>query len=308
MRIGEMVDTPLSKLAEGNSLDGTEPVWVSQLSASVTISAATISALASDNSYNDSGSGFVAAGFQVNDYVNVQGFTGNVANNIFSAKITALTTGKMTIGGSDGNVIVDDAAGETVAISKWLSVRRPAQDIADLALVGEAVKLISEVVTTGSATNVSFTSISAAYRDLEVRIRGRGTKPAVANVDIRMRFNGDTGANYDTEIVQGNGSTASAFGAVGETSAFVGNLAAATATANVADAIKAEVFDYRGTTFQKAALCRSSLKVGTAAIANLYTLASSNYWRSTAAITQIDVFPSANGFVDGTVVSLYGQV
>lgn len=129
-----MADTPISKLTAAGTLIGDEPTIVSQRSTSIVISAATISALASDNSFNDSGSGFVTAGFAVGDYVNVSGFTGNTANNIFSAEITALTAGKMTIGGSDGAVIVDDAAGETVTISKWVS-RRSTLSVASLMFV-----------------------------------------------------------------------------------------------------------------------------------------------------------------------------
>jgi hypothetical protein len=98
-----------------------------------TITASTISAQASDNSYNDSGSGFVAAGFAVGMSVKVAGFTGDVANNITTGRITALTTGKMTIGGTDGDVIVDDAAGESVTITAYESVAGTAQSIADLA-------------------------------------------------------------------------------------------------------------------------------------------------------------------------------
>ncbi|MES3001326.1 MAG: glycosyl hydrolase family 28-related protein [Pseudomonadota bacterium] len=115
--------TRISKLAAAGTLTGAEQVEVTQLSTTVTVTAATISALASDNSFNDSGAGFVTAGFAVGQTVRVTGFTGNVANNIYSAKITALTTGKMTIGGTDGDVIVDDAAGESVTITKWDSKR-----------------------------------------------------------------------------------------------------------------------------------------------------------------------------------------
>lgn len=87
-----------------------------------TITATTISAAASDNSFNDSGSGFVTAGFQVGDKVAVTGFTGNAANNIASGTITSLTAGKMIIGGTDGDVIVDDAAGESVTIKTRANV------------------------------------------------------------------------------------------------------------------------------------------------------------------------------------------
>ena len=112
------------------TLTGLELLEVSQLSTSVTITAGTISALASDNSFNDSGSGFLAAGFAVDDRVKVTGFTGNVANNILVGVITALTADKMTIGGTDGDVIVDDAAGESVTIAKWVSHRATAAEIA----------------------------------------------------------------------------------------------------------------------------------------------------------------------------------
>jgi hypothetical protein len=127
-----MAQKRITDLTAAAGLTGAELVEVSQLSSTVTITAATISALASDNSYNDSGAGFVAAGFVVGDRVKVVGFTGDVANNINVGIVTALTTGKMTIGGTDGDVIVDDAAGESVTITKWGSRRATAQDIADL--------------------------------------------------------------------------------------------------------------------------------------------------------------------------------
>jgi hypothetical protein len=82
-----------------------------------TKTASTISAAASDNSFNDSGNGFVTAGFAVGQTINVSGFTGaGVVVNNSSFVITAVTAGKITIGGTDGDVIVDDAAGESVTI------------------------------------------------------------------------------------------------------------------------------------------------------------------------------------------------
>lgn len=120
-----MADITITGMPAAGALTGEELVEIAQLSTSVRISAATLSALASDNSFNDSGSGFVAAGFAVNDRVHVSGFTGNVANNILVGVVTALTAGKMTIGGTDGDVIVDDAAGETVVISKWVTRQAP---------------------------------------------------------------------------------------------------------------------------------------------------------------------------------------
>ena len=127
-----MAGTRITDMAVASALTGDELIEVAQRSATVQITAATISAQASDNSYNDSGSGFVAAGFAVGDRVGVSGFTGDVANNIKVGVITALTTAKMTIGGTDGDVIVDDAAGESVTIAKWTSRQATADDIAAL--------------------------------------------------------------------------------------------------------------------------------------------------------------------------------
>jgi hypothetical protein len=127
------VTLAISKMDAAGTLTGDELVEVSQLSTTVTMTATTLSALASDNSYNDSANGFVTGGFEVGMRVKVTGFTGNVANNISSATITALTAGKMTIGGTDGDVIVDDAAGESVTITKWDTRRTTLDDIVALA-------------------------------------------------------------------------------------------------------------------------------------------------------------------------------
>jgi hypothetical protein len=127
-----MANLAISNLTDAGALTGDELLEVSIPSATINITATTISAAASDNSYNDSANGFGTAGFAVGDRVRVQGFTGNAANNIFTGIITALTTAKMTIGGTDGDVIVDDAAGESVTITKWETHRTTAQDIADL--------------------------------------------------------------------------------------------------------------------------------------------------------------------------------
>jgi len=118
------VSKSISQTNQAGSLAGNEQVLVSQLSTTVKIEGTTISAQASDQSFNDSGGGLLSAGFQVDRKVNVIGFTsGGTVNNIYSAKITALTANKMTIGGADGAVIVDASAGDTVTITQWVSAR-----------------------------------------------------------------------------------------------------------------------------------------------------------------------------------------
>lgn len=161
----------ISAMTAAGTLTGDELVEVSQLSTTVTMTATTLSALASDNSYNDSANGFVTEGFAVGDRVKVAGFTGNAANNITSGRITALTAGKMTIGGTDGDVLVDDAAGESVTITKWETKRTTADDIAALAGAGysggvQSIPVLAAAMTPSTTNGAAATTTETGTNDV----------------------------------------------------------------------------------------------------------------------------------------------
>jgi hypothetical protein len=113
-----------------DTITGDELLLVAQESSTVTLTGTTISALASDNSYNDSGDGFLAVGFAVGDGVIVSGFTGDTGNNTDLAVIVSVTAGKMVV---SGLTLVDDSAGESVTITAW-STRRAA--VSELGVIG----------------------------------------------------------------------------------------------------------------------------------------------------------------------------
>lgn len=112
----------ISDLPLASAITGNELVEVSQPSAVIRISGTGISAAASDNSFNDSGSGFVVAGFAPGDRVVVTGFSTG-ANNVLVGVIVSVAAGKIVIGG--GPVLINEAAGPTVTIAKWTSRRTP---------------------------------------------------------------------------------------------------------------------------------------------------------------------------------------
>lgn len=170
-----------------------------------------------------------------------------------------------------------------------------------------ALVLITETVTSGSQSLVSFTSVPNTYRDLMVRVRGRGTTALLA-VDLSLRFNNDSGSNYDSLWSDITTAGVSSFTSIAATNIFAGSISAASAPSNAADLVVMQIGDYRGTTFQKAVLINHTDKQNTTTGANgLKQRQISGWWRSTSAITQVDVSTGAGGFVDGTVVSLYGQ-
>ena len=85
--------------------------WTSKTLADVTLSAA-----AADSSFNDSGAGFVDAGFVVGDLVTVSGFATAANNGRF--KIATVAAGTITVTAANGDpvVLVDEDAGESVTI------------------------------------------------------------------------------------------------------------------------------------------------------------------------------------------------
>lgn len=93
-------------------------------SAGPSLAGITISADGDDDSFNDSGNGFVTAGFQVGDLITTSGFTGDAGNN-GTWKIATVAAGKITVTNADGTpatAIVDDAAGEAVTVAAAFEV------------------------------------------------------------------------------------------------------------------------------------------------------------------------------------------
>lgn len=104
--------------------DFLQAVLMGTWAAKATKTGTTLSAAASDDSFNDSGNGFVTAGFQVGDIITVSGFTGAVANNS-TWLISSVAAGKLIVTNTDGTpaaLIADDAAGESVTIATTATV------------------------------------------------------------------------------------------------------------------------------------------------------------------------------------------
>jgi hypothetical protein len=110
---------------------GTDRIPLARLSGTDVYTAGTISAAASDNSLNDTAASFPAwlvPGLRIN----IAAFTGDTDNNHDSATVVSATTAKVVLGAD--TPLVDDAAGESVTITAWRSVRSSLQSLLDLIL------------------------------------------------------------------------------------------------------------------------------------------------------------------------------
>jgi hypothetical protein len=132
-----MSDVSTSQLPSAGALTGAERLKLSRLSTSDVYTANTISALASDNSLNDSAAQFLVEGwFTVGKRFKIAGFTGDVGNNADPVEVLSVAAGKVVIAGV---TLVDDAEGESVTLTGYESVQASAQDVADLAAAAPAV-------------------------------------------------------------------------------------------------------------------------------------------------------------------------
>lgn len=156
------------------------------------------------------------------------------------------------------------------------------------------------IATTTLGSGVSsytFSSIPSIYTDLVLISNASSTN---ASYGLRARFNGDTGSNYSSTRLLGNGSAASSSRETSVTG-FVFNGNGYGGANNLNTNTILQVQNYSNTTTFKTALMRENY--ATSAVTALVAL-----WRSTAAINSITIY-NEGGAIDitsGATLTLYG--
>lgn len=183
-------------------------------------------------------------------------------------------------------------------------------------LIGAAEMVLLADSTLGAdAASFDLTAIDQTYVDLVLVLVCRSARAASSEDSLSMRFNNDSGANYDSAQTQvyaaGNYNGGTVVGSVvnpiGATSfAQVGNMPAASSVAGAHAEVTIEIANYAATTFRKGYFSRSSAKLADSAT-NVRCWISSGEWRSTAAITRVTVFPTNADFLAGSRCTLYGR-
>lgn len=153
---------------------------------------------------------------------------------------------------------------------------------------------IATTTASGSVATYTFSSISGSYTDL-ILVCNTGNG---GNSDVRIRVNSDSGSNYSRTVLRGNGSAAASVRASNQTYAEVDSDGFSSTA--IQQTLIVHFINYSNTTTNKTILSRSNnASYGTDAIVNL--------WRSTSAITSIEVFNSnASNWLSGSTFTLYG--
>jgi hypothetical protein len=171
-----------------------------------------------------------------------------------------------------------------------------------------AFEQISTQILGGSVTSVTFSSIPATYKHLQLRYTARSDR-ASSSDQLGLRFNGDTAANYWYQNLTSNGGGsvqgAGIISSQAQTRLIDGQMAASTAVANLFTNGVVDIVDYVSSA--KSKTVRNIF--GTTDNTNLVYAAGfmEGLWTTAAAVTSITLFPlNGPNFVSGSRFSLYG--
>lgn len=179
----------------------------------------------------------------------------------------------------------------------WTGISALAGNIPNF-LLGDYESIASTTVGAGGSSSVTFSSIPETFTHLQLRILFLNT---IAQQNILMRFNSDSGNNYSWHEVYGYGQPSPASTAIINTPE-IRIVLGATGTTNQAVGIT-DILDYRDTNKYKTS--RTLTGADTNGGIN-YILFRSGNWRNTAAISTIDLIAQSGLFGQYSSVALYG--
>ncbi len=191
-------------------------------------------------------------------------------------------------------------------LTKQFNILRQDFDNLDKPEMSLGMTLIAEEVLSGSVASVTFSSISQSFRNLALFCELR--TDAAVELDVgRIRFNGDSAANYDIQTINGSSTTTSATVVRATASSSLYLSEGANSRASCFSPNFSIIFDYANSALEKFAIGLSSVYGDRSANTDLFASLRTIAWRNTAAITSIAIVPSAGpNFVSGSKFQLYG--
>jgi hypothetical protein len=164
-------------------------------------------------------------------------------------------------------------------------------------------QLISSNVLTSSAASVTFSAIPSTYTDLVLRLSVRQTT-ATTSITARVRFNSSS-SGYSFTILRSNNGTASSYAMSGDSYVYPGHTPAASSTANTFGS--AEIYIPSYLVSQNKPISTFGVNENNATTIGNNIIAAANLWQNTAAITSMEILPTASGSFDtGSSFYLYG--
>ena len=164
-----------------------------------------------------------------------------------------------------------------------------------------AYDALSTVTPSGSVGTITFAGIPQGYKHLQIRQTMR-TDYAATDIGWTFRFNGDSGSNYSTHSLYGNGATVYATSATNTNYMNVGFGNGASVASNIMGVSIVDVLDYANSSKYKTTRALSGNDRNGAGLVAFM----SGSWRNTEPVNSITILAGAGNFTTTSQFTLYG--
>lgn len=155
--------------------------------------------------------------------------------------------------------------------------------------------IATTLVGSGGTSTITFSNIPNTYKHLQIRAIGKGA--SAGGRQILFQFNGDTGSNYNSHHIYGDGASATAQAKGTSTNGWVTYWDSAQFGCAIMD-----ILDYANTNKYKTTRTLGGHDLNGSG----YILLRSGLWMNTAAVTSISLFTDSGNFTEHSRFSLYG--
>jgi hypothetical protein len=169
---------------------------------------------------------------------------------------------------------------------------------------------LSTTTLSSTASSVTFSNIPAYYEHLQIRGVAKNTDTNSGGVVIRGIFNSDTSTNYSYHAVgtyQGSSGASDYFGFPNAAFCYLGVMTNTHSShTDIFGAIVLDILDYANTNKYKTTRSLAGYDMNGSTTGYNYLYLHSSAWRSTSAITSIQLFSPVGNFSQYSSFALYG--
>ena len=162
--------------------------------------------------------------------------------------------------------------------------------------------IATTTVGSGGSSTITFSGIPSTYTHLQIRGIARTNGAGTVSGSVGARLNSDSGNNYASHYVGGDGATIASSGFTAQNYVFGIRMAAGSANTGVFGALIFDILDYANTNKYKTLRCLSGADNNGSGQMHF----SSGLWESTSSVTSFTLDGRGETFQQYSSFTLYG--